>query len=64
MGAFDGCSSLESIAIPNSVASIGESAFEFCNLNPQIRTEIKQRFGEKVFPFSAIFLMFLNNDSN
>ncbi len=53
--AFERCSSLESITIPNSVASIGESAFRECNLNPQIRTEIKQRFGEKVFPFSAIF---------
>lgn len=52
--AFYGCSSLESITIPNSVASIGESAFEGCNLNPQIRTEIKQRFGEKVFPLSEI----------
>ena len=52
--AFEGCDSIESITIPNSVTSIGSWAFSSCNLNPQIRTEIKQRFGEKVFPISEI----------
>ena len=34
----------------NSVASIGEGVFNGCDsLNPQIKVEIKQRFGEKVF---------------
>ena len=48
--AFFCCSSLESITIPNSVTSIGRGAFAFCDkLNPQIRAEIKRRFGEKVF---------------
>ena len=42
--------SLESIVIPNSVTSIGDGAFLNCgNLNPQIKAEIKQRFGERIF---------------
>ena len=49
--AFQYCKSLESIIIPNSITSIGIAAFDGCdNLNTQIKAEIKQRFGEKVFP--------------
>ena len=48
--AFSLCSSLESITVPNSVTSIGRGAFVLCDkLNPQIKAEIKRRFGEKVF---------------
>ena len=36
--------------IPNSVTRIGESAFDGCNSLPnQIKSDIIQRFGEKVF---------------
>lgn len=52
--AFQRCRSLTSIDIPDGVIGIGVGAFMFCNLNPQIRTEIKQRFGERVFPLSEI----------
>ena len=48
--AFEFCRALRSVMIPNSVTSIGKLAFWDCpNINPQIRTEIRQRFGEKVF---------------
>ena len=48
--AFWGCSSLTSINIPNSVTNIGDSAFRRCdNLPAKIKSDIIQRFGEKVF---------------
>ena len=48
--AFDKYSSLTSINIPNSVTNIGEWAFYgCCNLPSKIRSDIINRFGEKVF---------------
>ena len=48
--AFRNCKSLTSINIPNSVTNIGKSAFwGCCNLPSKIRSDIKNRFGEKVF---------------
>ena len=49
-GAFWGCKSLTSINIPNSVTNIGKSAFWGCSSLPsKIKSDIKNRFGEKVF---------------
>lgn len=48
--AFGECTSLTNINIPNSVISIGDSAFCDCeNLPSHIKSDIIQRFGEKVF---------------
>ena len=48
--AFDGCKSLVNINIPNSVTTIGKGAFFNCiNLPSHIKSDIIQRFGEKVF---------------
>ena len=48
--AFCGCASLTIINIQNSVTTIGESAFHNCiNLPPHIVSDIRQRFGKKVF---------------
>ena len=53
--AFWGCESLTSINIPNSVTTIKDGAFCGCeNLPFHIKSDIIQRFGEKVFDF--IFL--------
>ena len=50
--AFFGCDSLTSINIPNSVTTIGKGAFFGCiNLPSYIKSDIIQRFGEKVFNF-------------
>ena len=48
--AFVGCNSLTSINIPNSVTTIKVEAFCGCeNLPSHIKSDIIQRFGEKVF---------------
>ena len=48
--AFWGCKSLTSINIPNSVTNIGDWAFCGCkNLPSKIKSDIINRFGEKVF---------------
>ena len=48
--AFWGCESLTNINIPNSVTTIEDGAFENCeNLPSHIKSDIIQRFGEKVF---------------
>ena len=48
--AFILCSSLNNIGIPDSVTSIGFEAFGLCiNLPSHIKSDIIQRFGEKVF---------------
>ena len=48
--AFWGCKSLTNINIPNSVTTIEDGAFHNCiNLPSHIKSDIRQRFGEKVF---------------
>ena len=49
-GAFGGCGSLVNIIIPNSVTTIESGAFGGCNnILSQIKSDIIQRFGKKVF---------------
>ena len=48
--AFHDCQSLTNINIPNSVKTIGNLAFDGCiDLPSHIKSDIIQRFGEKVF---------------
>ena len=48
--AFYKCESLTSINIPDGVTNIGDYAFLFCkNILPKIKSDIINRFGEKVF---------------
>ena len=48
--AFASCKSLTNINIPNSVTTIEDRAFCGCeNLPSHIKSDIRQRFGEKVF---------------
>ncbi|CDB04461.1 serine/threonine protein kinase [Prevotella sp. CAG:520] len=48
--AFYKCESLTSINIPDGVTNIGDYAFLFCkNILPKIKSDIINRFGEKIF---------------
>lgn len=48
--AFKDCDGLQSIIIPSSVTSLGNSCFSDCRrLSSHIKSDIIQRFGEKVF---------------
>lgn len=50
MDAFENCKSLTNINIPNSVTTIEDGAFYGCeNLPSHIKSDIRQRFDEKVF---------------
>jgi hypothetical protein len=49
MWAFDGCSGLTFVTIPESVTRIGYGAFSGCSgLTPEVRADIEERFGIRV----------------
>ena len=54
VGAFEGCKSLESINIPNSVTSIESSAFEWCESLESIYIPkgTKEKFSEMLFDYT------------
>ena len=45
-GAFYGCSSLDSIFIPNGLINIGKYAFDRCHFPQKIREQLTARFGK------------------
>ena len=51
--AFDGCSSLTSVVIPNSMTSIGRGAFYFCSSLTSVICYAKEvpKLGDSVFEF-------------
>ena len=47
--AFEYCSSLSKIVIPDSVTDIGKGAFSGCSLSYDFKQELISRFGEEIF---------------
>ena len=47
--AFDYCSSLRSLVIPDSITNIGDSVFWGSNLPNDLKEELISRFGDKIF---------------
>ena len=54
-GAFSGCSGLTNVVIPNSVASIGNNAFDSSNTVFEFAAEVPAVLGENVFSSNAVF---------